>query len=290
MDKLTLNSYAKLNLYLEVINRRKDGYHNIKTLFERISLFDRLTFKARGDERITVSSNSPDVPLDDSNLAYRAARLLQESLGVHKGVDIRIFKRIPVASGMGGGSSNAAYTLLGLNKLWGLNLTRKKLVSFAGKLGSDVPFFIYDRPFALGSLRGEKIKPVESLRGLRLWHILVVPKIRVRTPMIYSEWDKFSALTRQRYDVNILVSALKKNDSGLVAHTLFNSLEKITTDLYPELKVVREKLKLSGLSSILMSGSGPAIYGVSFSKKEAISIYGKLKDKMSCRVFFARTL
>ncbi|MCX5710525.1 MAG: 4-(cytidine 5'-diphospho)-2-C-methyl-D-erythritol kinase [Candidatus Omnitrophica bacterium] len=205
---MILKSYAKLNLFLQVFKRqRKDSYHNLITLFERIDLFDSITLKKRADSKIRVICSDRNVPSGKSNLCFRAASLLQDTCGVDKGVDIIIKKRIPVGAGLGGGSSNAAATLLGLNKLWGLDLSLSRLVSLSGKIGSDVPFFIYNVPFALGTSRGDKIYPLGNMKKVRLWHLLVVPNIHVSTPLIYRKFDQFSGLTRPVYNVKILTSA-----------------------------------------------------------------------------------
>lgn len=292
-DPILLNSYAKLNLYLEIINKREDGYHNIRTLFERIGLADKIILQPRRDKKITITCNNPQVPLDASNLAFRSARLLQKEFNVDKGVDIKIIKRIPVGSGMAGGSGNAATTLMGLNRLWKLRLTRDKLARLAGKIGCDVPFFIYDCPFALGERRGDKVKPLKALCGVRLWHIVVVPKIGVSTPSIYKEWDKLPQtfkLTMPRSNVNILILALKKSGFLSIGSVLFNGLEKVTAALYPKVKRVKEKLAIAGLKSTLMSGSGPAVFGIVSSRKEALSLGRQLKKDSHLQVFVVRTL
>lgn len=320
---LTLDSHAKLNLYLEVINKRKDNYHNINTVFEKISLSDKIILKSRVDKQIKIFSASKDIPKDSSNLAYRGAKLLQDELHINKGVEIKIIKRIPVGSGLGGGSSNAAYVLLGLNKLWRLNLTQNKLVGFAKKIGSDVPFFIYNCSYGLGRAKGDEIKPLNLLKNIRFWHILVVPKIMISTPLIYSKWDEYSrkpldfkkpaskkikeiftalegknsgcsqkskrGLTRPKYNANMFVSALIKKDITLINAGLFNGLEQITFRLYPELENIKAKLKSLGLQSVLMSGSGSAIFGISPSKKEVMSVYRRLKPKKSWHVYVAKT-
>ncbi|MCX5697874.1 MAG: 4-(cytidine 5'-diphospho)-2-C-methyl-D-erythritol kinase [Candidatus Omnitrophica bacterium] len=334
MDKLTLASYAKLNLYLEVLGKRKDNYHNLSTIFERISLSDKIILKTHRDDQITIVSSSGDIPKDDSNLCAKAARLLQAyaysqpSLRAPKpacrqgrgrsnlkngiasvaslprndnclGVDITIIKRIPVGSGMGGGSSNAALTLLGLNKLWGLRLSRNKLALYARKIGADVPFFLRDCRFALGGRRGDHIKPLIGLKNLRLWHVIVVPRIKVSTPFIYKKWDEFRArarsekvrLTLPEYDANILNLALIKKDFSLLQKALFNSLQDVTFRLYPELKIVKASLKKLGLKSILMSGSGPAVFGIVSSRKEAVFLAEQLKKKhKSWRIFSASSV
>lgn len=294
MDKLTINSYAKLNLYLRVINKRKDGYHNLETLFERINLSDKIILERRSDGKIKILSGSPDIPKDETNLAYRSAALLQKKLKLSEGVNITIKKNIPVASGMGGGSSNAASVLIGLNRLWRLKLSRLQLARIGGQIGSDVPFFIYDCPFALAGGRGDKIKPLNYLRAIRLWHILVVPKIRVSTPLIYKKWDEFtknnqkSSLTSRKSNVNILLLALKRRDLASISAGLYNSLAPVTTRLYPEITVVIRHLTDLGLKGNLMSGSGPAVFGICSSRKEAQAV-SKAMCKRNYRVFWGQT-
>jgi len=311
VNTLTLNSYAKVNLYLEVLNRRKDAYHNIKTVFERIDLADKIILKPRFDKKINVTCNVKAVPLDNTNLAWQSAKLLQDKFNIKRGVDIKIIKRIPVGSGMGGGSSNAASVLMGLNKLWELKLTKTMLCGLAAKLGCDVPFFVYNSPFALAGARGDKIKPLKGLDSVKFWHILAVPKIKVSTPLIYKKWDKYletfkltlrpkcgilnknncvTALTMPRYNVNILTSALSQKDLSLIGEALFNSLEQVTLKLYPLITAVKEKLIRMGVKPILMSGSGPTVFGIVSSRKEALSLYKQLKtNSSSVEVFVSRT-
>lgn len=296
---MLLHSYAKLNLYLEVQRLRKDRYHNIKTVFERIDLCDKIILRPRQDKKINLICNFPGVPSGESNLAYRSAKLLQDTFNIDKGVDIKIVKHIPPAAGLGGGSSNAATVLMGLNKLWKLSLSRNKLLQLARKIGSDVPFFIYNCPFAEGRGRGDRIKPLRTIMNLRLWHILVVPKFKVSTPLIYKKWDKYSkafklalekaGLTGAKYNVKMLILALRKSTLSLLGEALFNSLEQVSALLYPEIREIKEKLIQMGVKSILMSGSGPAIFGLVSSRKEALSLSRQLKNNSSWQVFVSRT-
>lgn len=182
MSTLILKSYAKLNLFLEVLRKRPDHYHDIQTLFERIDLSDILTLKSRSDKKICISCPDPLVPKDHTNLCFQAARLLQDRFKVAGGVDIAIDKRIPVGAGLGGGSGNAASVFLGLNRLWRLKASRETLAALAQEVGCDIPFFIHETPFALGSERGDCIRPYDALKGVKLWHIIVVPRIQVSTP------------------------------------------------------------------------------------------------------------
>ncbi len=294
MDKLTLNSFAKLNLYLSVLRARRDHYHDILTIFERIDLADKIILKTRIDNKINLICKKKGLPKDPSqNLAYKSAKLLQESFKINKGADIEIIKNIPIGSGMAGGSSNAAYTLIGLNKLWGLNLKQAQIAELAAKLGSDVPFFIHNSSFARGEGRGERIKPLKSLKKVKLWHILAVPDLKVSTPLIYKKWDDFkdmNMLTMPKYDVKILLSGLKKRDYPTLNKAVFNGLEPVTMKLYPQVRRVKNRLLSLGAQSILMSGSGPAVFGIVSSRRKAVFLVRRLKkENSSWRVFFCRT-
>ena len=308
---MIVRSPAKLNLYLGVINQRVDNYHNIKTVFERITLSDTVILKARRDKKIIIHCAAKAVPKDKTNLAWQAAKLLQKFLKQDRGIDITIVKRIPVGAGLGGGSSNAASVLLGLNKLWGLGISRKKLAVLAAGVGSDVAFFIHERAFALGSGRGEKIKLLPGTDKVKLWHILVVPKLHVSTPYVYKKWDaaerSFSltpsflgtkknyrieraGLTRARQDVKILLSALKNKNLRLLAGSLFNGLERVSFKLYPRVRELKRRLGGLGVEPALMSGSGPAVFGIVASKREAVSLRRKLESRNgSEEVFVVRT-
>jgi 4-diphosphocytidyl-2-C-methyl-D-erythritol kinase len=304
---VVLNSYAKLNLYLKVISRRKDNYHNLKTIFERIDLADKIILKSRRDNRIKITTNSDEVPCDESNLAFRAAQLLKDKFNLKAGADIKIIKRIPVASGMAGGSSNAACVLMGLNKLWKLHLNKRKLLELGKSLGADVPFFISNYPFARGLSRGDEIYPLKPLGKVRFWHIVVVPRIQVSTTSVYQKWDKIpqkvppslkyplrkkgrAGLTSPNSSVKMLISALRRNDFSLIKRGLFNSLEQASIRLYPEIARIKERLTRLGLKSILMSGSGPAVFGMVSSRKEALSLGRQLKRNRFWRIYATRTI
>lgn len=283
----TVKPFAKLNLYLQVLNKRKDNFHNLSTLFCRIDLADTIILRNRQDGLIKVKCDSRNVPGDRTNLGYRAAELLKQECKSYSGLQIEIKKRIPVGAGLGGGSSDAASVLLGLNKYWNLKLSKKKLASLGAKLGSDVPFFIYNTKFALGSGRGDKIKPLAALKKLKLWFILVYPKIKVSTPLIYRKFDGFSGLTRPSCNVKLLTSELLKNGSQINPKYFFNSLEVVTTSLYPVVNQVKNALADLGLEKIMMSGSGPAVFALCDSGKQALDLKNKLAKKYRSWQIFA---
>ena len=291
---MVTKSFAKLNLYLRVLNKRKDNFHNLSTLFARIDLADTLIFRKRKDNLIKIKCNSPGVPKDETNLCYRAAALLKQEAKLSLGIEIELKKYIPVGAGLGGGSSNAANVLLSLNKFWDLNLPKTRLVKLGAKLGSDVPFFIHQVKFALGSQRGDKIKPLISLDKLKLWFILVYPGFKVSTPLIYQKFDTclpvgkaFSGLTRSGCNVKILTSELLKKGKGIDAKCLVNDLEIVTTSLYPVLNRVKNVFSDLGLKKIMMSGSGAAVFAICNGRKQAQDLSSKLANKNKVWQVFA---
>lgn len=287
---MRLLSPAKVNLYLRILSKRKDGYHNIETLFERIRLFDDITLlpAASGIHLKTAGADIPDGP---QNLVYRAALLLKESCGVKKGVRIRLRKRIPVSAGLGGGSSNAATTLLGLNRFWKLGLGRKRLLELGAQLGSDVPFFLLETSFAIGRGRGERL---EKLRGPKLWHCLVKPDFGISTQEAYAAWARRNSrhhpsLTPPRGDVKMLLHSWQKGGWGQVSQLLNNSLEVILNKRFTEIEKIKRALSDRGAVGSLLSGSGSSVFGVFQNSKKAHAAARSLKKNKRWRVFVAST-
>jgi len=276
---LVIHSFAKVNLFLKVINKRPDNYHNIKTLFERISLCDKIIIRNRADKLIKITCNHPGVPVDESNLCFKTAKLLRDEFGIEKGLDIEISKRIPVGAGLGGGSSNAASVLLALNRLWKLKLSRDKLAKFAAKIGSDAAFFVYEAPFAIGEGRGEKIRVLRNPEKIKLWHVLVAPATHVSTPLIYRKFDELCGLTKPAVNVKILSSILVGRFLVSQPGFLSNSLEQVTLKLYPEVRQIKETLYAYGAKDILMSGSGSAVFAVVSSGRKAAALVKRIKKK-----------
>ncbi|MDD5097446.1 MAG: 4-(cytidine 5'-diphospho)-2-C-methyl-D-erythritol kinase [Candidatus Omnitrophica bacterium] len=287
---LVIKSFAKVNLYLQVLNKRKDNFHNLKTLFARISLADTVILKNAEGKAIGIKCDNPQVPQNKTNLCWRAAELLRRSQGLSFGLKIEIKKRIPVGAGLGGGSANAASVLSGLNKYWNLNLSKTKLLNLAAQLGSDIPFFIQDTKFALGSSRGDKIKPVASLQRLKLWFILIYPNIKVSTPLVYEKFDSFSGLTTPLANVKILISELSRKGFRVPPEYLFNSLEPVTTRLYPVVNQVKNAFYGIGLEQVMMSGSGAAVFALCSSQKQAQGLSRKLRKKHKSWQIFVTSL
>ena len=295
LDKnLILTSYAKLNLYLKILGRRSDNYHSIFTLFEKVSLSDQIRLKLlpRRGIRITLFDSSLPLTLGRSNLVYQAADLLRRKFSVSEGVEISINKQIPISAGLGGGSSNAATVLTGLNRLWKLNLKSDCLASLARRIGSDVPFFLHNSSFAIATSRGDQIKTLR-LR-VKFWHIIVVPRVKVLSSLVYKKWDDTRRMgkgsTNQQSIIKILISALLKKDMLLLSKLLFNSLEEVSAAMYPVVRKLKSILSDFGLEAISMSGSGPAVFGLVSSRKEAYAIVGQLRKLGNWDVFVAKTV
>ncbi|MBF0330783.1 MAG: 4-(cytidine 5'-diphospho)-2-C-methyl-D-erythritol kinase [Candidatus Omnitrophica bacterium] len=286
MKAFTIPSYAKLNLSLTILGRRSDGFHELETLFERIDLHDDLTFASAPNGVIKISCDDKRVPCDGRNLVYKVAAMLMDGEKIKKGVSISIKKRIPVAAGLAGGSSNAATALLGLNKLWDLGLSRQKLVAYAAKIGSDVAFFLYDAPFALGTGRGEIVKPLDI--KARLWHFLVVPKAPVLTKDVYGCYAAMNAGLTKRGGDDTIIRSLKQNDPVAVGKVLSNDLAAPILKLKPHLGKLKARVGRQNILGVAFSGSGPSVYAVVASEKEALRIK-KVFSRTYSQVFAVRT-
>jgi 4-diphosphocytidyl-2-C-methyl-D-erythritol kinase len=290
MKSLTCQSYAKLNLVLDVIGKRPDGFHELRTIFERISLHDTITLK-KTNGAIKIRCAHPHVPLGPKNLVYKIAQKLKEDCHIKEGVEITIEKRIPVAAGLAGGSSNAAAVLEGLNRLWNLKLSKAKLIEYASLVGSDVAFFLYDTPYALGEGRGEKISPLPV--KAKLWHVLVTPRLKVYTKDVFTRLKAplmggNLKLTKKRDDANIWLPFLGKNDFNALGSRLSNDLEPAILSLKPHLGSLKEKLLDAGAVGVCFSGSGPSVFALAQSQKHADSIRAKF-DKRFSQVFVVST-
>jgi 4-diphosphocytidyl-2-C-methyl-D-erythritol kinase len=314
MSRISLLSPAKLNLFLKVQNKRPDGFHNIITVFERVDLSDEMSFRVLPNKTIRIVCDHPHVPLGSKNLVYKVARLLQDGFNLQEGVEIKIKKRIPVAAGLAGGSSNAATALLGLNHIWKLNLSRAAILSYARKIGSDVAFFLYDTSWALGTERGDHIEKLKI--KTKLWHILVVPCIKMYSWKVYGgfslgaavplvssgygaqalnnspktgELDHKLQLTNKNDNVNILIRNLKKGSVLDAGRLLRNDLESVIIGLCPRLEKLKDRLKSLNTHGVMISGSGPAVFGLMATQGEAEVIKDVLLKRFS-QVFVIRTL
>ena len=271
LPSIELLSPAKVNLRLEVLRRRGDGYHEIRTILQRISLSDRLSISLKREKGISVITDSPRLPVDEGNLAYRAASSLLEEAEARVGVEVHIQKRIPISSGLGGGSSNAASTLMGLNRILKLNFSKGRLMEIGARIGADIPFFMLERT-AMATGIGEKLEPLEIRPSI--WLVLVNPGWEVSTRWAY-EGLNFK-LTKRPIHIKLPPFF---SDIGQVAHILHNDLESVTIPAYPEIDGMKAELLSQGAVGSLMTGSGPTVFGLFPHKNEAESAYRKLNAK-----------
>lgn len=264
---------AKINLGLQVQRRRCDGYHDIATIFVKISLVDVLTFEAIPRE-IVVQCEQPGIPTDERNLVYRAAAALQP-LAPARGARIHLQKTIPAAAGLGGGSSDAAATLVALNRLWELCLPHSELVRYAEQLGADVPFFLLSATAALGTGRGEVLEPIVCPHDC--FFVLVNPRFAVSTAWAYDKL-KFE-LTARENNTNILKQYLERGDLVSLGGAFCNDLEDAVLPHFPEVQRVKQALTQPGVYGVCMSGSGPTVYALCPSKMVAERVAAAIEHR-----------
>ena len=262
---LCVQAHAKINLYLDVIGKRPDGYHEIETIFHSIGLHDDIYLRKRADRQITVHCEHPHVPCDPRNLAYRAAKLLLDNTPDLSGVEIQILKRIPVAAGLGGGSADAAAVLCGMNALFDLGLTQRGLMQLGVQLGADVPFCILGGA-ALGRGIGEILTPLPSLK--EAWILLANPGFEISTAWVYQQINL--SLTVPKKNVTIPLHCLRNGEFVNVARHLYNGLEVPVLSKYPVVAEIKTKLgNCPGSCGVLMSGSGATVFALMQSQVKA---------------------
>lgn len=296
MTSIDIKAPAKVNLFLKVINRRKDSYHNISTLFERIALFDHIKL-SRAPSEIRLYSDKFITKDPKKNLAYRAAELISKKTGLKGGVKINIKKRIPIGAGLGGGSSDAAAVLAGMNRLFKLALGDKELMRYGRSLGADVPFFLSGLSFALGRGKGDLIEPAGS--KLSLWHLIIYPGFEVSTKETYGAFDDYSgtdlALTMAGPDAKIHLPLRRPMDFGTAESMLYNDLEKIVKAKKRVVGLILERLARALDKRFIMSGSGPSLFCLYKTKKEVARAKKRLlsavprRERAGWQVFAVKT-
>ncbi|MGQ9558622.1 MAG: 4-(cytidine 5'-diphospho)-2-C-methyl-D-erythritol kinase [Desulfurispora sp.] len=279
---MQVTAFAKINLGLAVLGCRADGYHEVDMVMQAVSLGDVLTLELA--ETICVEVNCPELAGGPDNLAYRAAALLQKVTGQRRGVRIYIEKNIPLAAGLAGGSADAAAVLRGLNQLWDLGLSLGELMELGAALGSDVPFGLVGGT-ARARGRGEVVEPLPALVGRGV--VLVKPAFGVSTPRVYRLHDQLPP--RPPGELAPLLAALEQGDWAGLCAALVNDLERATFTLHPELAAIKQALQEAGASGVLMSGSGPTVFGLCADEPAARRVAAGL-DLAGCRVDVAVTL
>ena len=249
---MRIRSFAKVNLGLEILRKRKDGYHEIRTLFQSINLYDDIQFSEIRSDEILLDGDDPSIPWSRDNLIFKAASLLKEKCIHSRGVKIQVTKRVPAGRGLGGGSSNAAMTLYALNRMWELCLEKKDLVALGKEIGADVPYFL-EGGLCLGSGRGDEITVLPDLEPL--FCVLVLPPISIPTASIYQRYQPSLTST---FKESKIIRFLERREVGL----LENSLEETVFTLHPQLKAIKNIFQSQGSALSLISGTGSAVFGL----------------------------
>ena len=285
-DEFTVPSFAKINWSLRVLGKRPDGYHEIETVLQTVSLHDELFFRLDEDSDIKLFCDFPNVPTDHTNLIVRAADLLRARFNLQSGATIRLQKKIPPGGGLGGGSSNAAIALLALSQLWGLNLSLPELTGLASQIGSDVPFFFLGgRSIATGV--GTELTPVADCAETSL--VIVTPATAISTVTAYAALDSH-ALTSSN-SARILANSCSEADfSSCDQWSLYNEFEKVIFEMEPEIKRVREALLDAGAQDVLLAGSGSSVFGIFESAEAQRRALEVIQAEAGWRLFACNTL
>lgn len=266
MDKIQLKALAKINLGLDVLRRREDGYHEVKMIMQTIGLYDELELRKVKQPGIQVKTNLYYLPTNENNLVYKAAKLLMEEFGIEEGLSINLQKKIPVAAGMAGGSSDAAAVLWGVNQIYGLGLSRNDLMKRGVKLGADVPYCVL-RGTALAEGIGEKLSILPPVP--KCWILIAKPGISVSTKFVYENLHANDLRPEQHPDVDAMIDAMRKKDLALLASRMGNVLETVTVPAYPVIDEIKKCMMEQGALGSMMSGSGPTVFGIFDSQAQA---------------------
>ena len=274
MDKMELKALGKINLGLDVLGRRENGYHDVRMVMQTVYLYDQIRIEKTKKPGIELSTNLFYLPVNENNLAYQAADLLMKEFDVKEGVKITLDKHIPVAAGMAGGSSNAAAVLFGINRMFSLGLSQKELMERGVTLGADVPYCVM-RGTVLAEGIGEILTPLPACPKC---HVLIAkPPISVSTKLVYEKLDSHEI--EDHPDIDGIIDGLKAHDIEKVASSMGNVLEKVTIEEYPVIEQIKNVMKEQGALNAMMSGSGPTVFGIYDSKEKARKAAAKIREK-----------
>lgn len=268
MDNITLKALAKINLGLDVVRRREDGYHEVRMIMQTIHLYDKLDIKKTNEPGITITSNFSYVPTNENNLVYKAGKLLMDEFDIQQGVSVHLQKRIPVAAGMAGGSSDAAAMLYGMNEIFELGLSREELMKRGVKIGADVPYCLM-RGTALAEGIGEKLTSLPPM--VKCPVLIAKPAVSVSTKFVYENL-KLNEETIHP-DIDVLLEDIKNKDLHAIAGHMGNVLESVTIPEYPIIADIKEQMMQSGAIRSMMSGSGPTVFGLFEDEETARKAY-----------------
>lgn len=278
MDSIRLKARAKINLGLDVLGKREDGYHEVRMVMQTIGIYDRLILTKIPEEEIRITSNLAFLPVNENNLIYKAIKLLKDEYHFPGGVSVDLNKFIPVAAGMAGGSTDAASTMFGVNRLFGLNLSMGKMMELGVRLGADVPYCVM-RGTALAEGIGEKLTRITPVP--HMWILIAKPQINVSTRLVYEQFDMGGI--QKHPDIDGIIRAIEAQDVVRIAQSMGNVLENVTVPLYPVIETIKQDMLSHGAINAMMSGSGPTVFGIFPDEQTTLACQAFLKEKGDAR-------
>lgn len=282
---MKLRAYAKINLGLDVLRRREDGYHDVKMIMQTIQMYDMLEMEKSEQPGIHLTTNLSYIPVNENNLVYKAVKLLMNQYRIEEGITISLNKFIPVAAGMAGGSSDAAAALVGVNRMFQLGLTRQQLMKLGVKIGADVPYCVM-RGTALAEGIGEKLTALPPMP--QCYVLIGKPGINVSTKFVYTNLNL--GPDTHHPDINGMIQALQDGDLYGITDRMENVLESVTIPAYPVIETIKNHMKAHGAVNAMMSGSGPTVFGIFDDKEKAEYACEKLKESMLTKQTFLTTV
>lgn len=274
MDRLELKALGKINLGLDVLGRRENGYHDVRMVMQTVYLYDRIIMKKSKTPGIRLETNLYYLPVNENNLAYQAAQMLMDEFHMEEGVSIQLDKHIPVAAGMAGGSSNAAAVLFGMNRMFSLGLSQKELMERGVKLGADVPYCIM-RGTVLAEGIGEELTTLTPMP--KCFVLIAKPPISVSTKVVYEALDSKELV--EHPDIDGLIEGLEKRDLKTIASCMGNVLEDVTIPMHPVIEEIKQEMKNAGALNAMMSGSGPTVFGLFETKAAARKAQDRIRRR-----------
>lgn len=278
MDSIRLKARAKINLGLDVLGKREDGYHEVRMVMQTIGIYDRLILTKIPEEEIRITSNLAFLPVNENNLIYKSIKLLKDEYHFPGGVSVDLNKFIPVAAGMAGGSTDAASTMFGVNRLFGLNLSMGKMMELGVRLGADVPYCVM-RGTALAEGIGEKLTRITPVP--HMWILIAKPQINVSTRLVYEQLDMGGI--QKHPDIDGIIRAIEAQDVVRIAQSMGNVLENVTVPLYPVIETIKQDMLSHGAINAMMSGSGPTVFGIFPDEQTTLACQAFLKKKGDAR-------
>lgn len=285
MDRIKLKALGKINLGLDVLGRRPNGYHDVRMVMQTVYLYDQILLEKTDKEGISLKTNLFYLPVNENNLAYRAAKMLIDEFAIKEGVHISLEKHIPVAAGMAGGSSNAAAVLYGMNRLFQLGLTDQELMDRGVQLGADVPYCIM-RGTVLAEGIGEKLTPLPAMPKCHV--LLAKPPISVSTQKVYEKLD--AQEVTKHPDIDGILLGLQTGDLKKITSSMGNVLENVTITEYPQIERIKDVMKEEGALNAMMSGSGPTVFGIYDDKMLARRAAARIREEQLAKQVHVTTM